>query len=198
MLQQENKITSTYVHSCVRQTNLYKSTQNNSISINSLFFLYFMYFMNFIYLMYFIYLFYKFSSYSLLGKPRVKKGDINFDLGMGAFHRAQACEIVGLFLLNKLQEVPNFQPILYRDDGLGVTNLTPRLQEKLKQSLIRIFKEQGLNITIEINQVRVDFLDVTLDLKTGLYKPYKKPGDKPLYEEYTAGHRAEAFRQFWT
>ena len=90
-------------------------------------------------------------------------------------------EIVGLFLLNKLQEVPNFQPILYRDDGLGVTNLTPRLQEKLKQSLIRIFKEQGLNITIEINQVRVDFLDVTLDLKTGLYKPYKKPGDKPLY-----------------
>ena len=88
---------------------------------------------------------------------------------------------MGLFLLNKLQEVPNFQPILYRDDGLGVTNLTPRLQEKLKQSLIKIFKEQGLNITIEINQVRVDFLDVTLDLKTGLYKPYKKPGDKPLY-----------------
>ena len=84
-------------------------------------------------------------------------------------------------MLSKLQEVPNFQPILYRDDGLGVTSLTPRLQEKLKQSIINIFKEQNLGITIEINQIRVNFLDVTLDLETGLYKPYKKLGDKPLY-----------------
>ena len=41
------------------------------------------------------------------GKPWVKKGDTNFDVGMGAFRGAQACEIVGLFLLSKLQEVPN-------------------------------------------------------------------------------------------
>ena len=42
------------------------------------------------------------------GSPWVKKGDINFDIGMGAYHGAQACEIVGLFLLNQISELPNF------------------------------------------------------------------------------------------
>ena len=51
------------------------------------------------------------------GEPWVKKGDTNFDIGMGAYHGAQACEIVGLFLLSKLVVLPNFQAILYRDDG---------------------------------------------------------------------------------
>ena len=51
---------------------------------------------------------------------------------MGAFHGAQACEIVGLFLLDKLKTVPNFLAILYRDDGLGVTTSSARLQNKQK------------------------------------------------------------------
>ena len=34
------------------------------------------------------------------GVPWVKKGDVNFDVGMGAFHGAQVCEVVGLFLLH--------------------------------------------------------------------------------------------------
>ena len=46
------------------------------------------------------------------GEPWVKKGGINFDIGMGAFHGAQACEIVGLYLLNLLQTLPDFQAIL--------------------------------------------------------------------------------------
>ena len=49
----------------------------------------------------------------------VKKGDINFDIGMGGYHGSQACEIVVLFILSKLVELPNFQATLYRDDGLG-------------------------------------------------------------------------------
>jgi hypothetical protein len=77
--------------------------------------------------------------------------------------------VVGLFLL------PIFQAILYRDDGLGVTSSTPRL------NIVKTFTEQDLGITIEINLKRVNFLDVTLDLESGLYKPYRKPGDRPLY-----------------
>ena len=46
------------------------------------------------------------------GTPRVKKGEVNFDIGMGAYHGAQACEIVGLFLLAQLKNLPNFQAIL--------------------------------------------------------------------------------------
>ena len=41
------------------------------------------------------------------GDPWVKKGGTNFDIGMGAFHGAQACEMVGLYLLNlqKLSQI---------------------------------------------------------------------------------------------
>ena len=97
------------------------------------------------------------------GQPWVKKGDVNFDIGMGAYHGAQACEIVGLYMLNLLKDLPNFETILYRDDGLGVTPSTPRLQEKLRQNIIKKFAEQDLKITITINQKRVDFLDITMD-----------------------------------
>jgi hypothetical protein len=96
--------------------------------------------------------------------------------------------VVGLFLLNLLKGLPNFQAILYRDDGLGVTSSTPRLQEKLKQNIVKIFADQDLGITIEINLKRVNFLDVTLDLESGLYKPYRKPGDRPLYVTAHSNH----------
>ena len=122
------------------------------------------------------------------GTPWVKRGRENFDIGMGAFHGAQACELVGLFMLDKLQALQNFETIIYRDDGLAVTSSTPRQQEKLKQEIIRIFGEQGMKITIEINLRRVDYLDVTLDLDTELYKPYRKPGDKPLYVSAESNH----------
>ena len=128
------------------------------------------------------------------GVPWVKKGGVNFDVGMGAFHGAQVCEIVGLFLLDKIRDLPNFQAILYRDDGLGVTSSTPRLQEKLRQQIIQRFKDQDLAITIEINLARVDFLDVTLYLDTGLYKPYKKPGDRPLYVSAHSNHPPQILR----
>ena len=38
-----------------------------------------------------------------------------------------------------------------------------------------------LNITIDTNLTTTDFLDVTLDLFTGKYYPYRKPNDRPLY-----------------
>ena len=33
------------------------------------------------------------------GIPWVKRGEKNFDVGMGAFHGAQVCEVIGLFIL---------------------------------------------------------------------------------------------------
>ena len=87
-----------------------------------------------------------------------------------------------------MDDLPNFQTILYRDDGLGITTSSPRLQEKLKQNIIRIFAQQELKITIEINLTRVNYLDITMDLETGLYKPYRKPGDRPLYVSASSNH----------
>ena len=122
------------------------------------------------------------------GEAWVKKGDVNFDIGMGAYHGAQACEIVGLFILSKLVLLPNFKAILYRDDGLGITASSPRQAEKLRQSIIKVFKDNNLNITIEVGLTKVDFLDVTLDLERGIFKPFRKPGDKPLYVNSRSNH----------
>ena len=91
-------------------------------------------------------------------------------------------------MLAQQKNLPNFEAILYRDDGLAITPSSPRLQEKLRQRIIRIFGEQDLKITIEIGLTRVNFLDINMDLETGLYKPYRKPGDKPLYVSTYSNH----------
>ena len=51
-----------------------------------------------------------------------------------------------------------------------------------------MFKDHNLNITIEVGLTKVNFLDVTLDLARGIYKPYRKPGDKPLYVSSWSNH----------
>ena len=107
---------------------------------------------------------------------------------MGAYHGAQACELVGLFILQELANIPNFEAILYRDDGLGITRSTPRQTEKLRQSIIDVFKKHGLKITIKTGLKKVNFLDVSLDLEKGIYKPYRKPGDKPMYVNAESNH----------
>ena len=58
-----------------------------------------------------------------------------------------------------------------------VTNQTPREAEMTKRRLCRMFKENDLKISVEANKKVADFLDITLDLSTGSYKPYKKPDD---------------------
>ena len=77
---------------------------------------------------------------------------------------------------------------LYRDDGLGVSSSTNRQLENMKKKLCEIFKQEGLSITVEANKKEVNFLDVTLDLRTGLYKPFIKPNDIPLYVHKLSNH----------
>ena len=100
----------------------------------------------------------------------VKKGNTNFDVGMGSYDGAETCDIVGLFLLSKLQHLP-IQVGLYRDDGLAVSGARAQQVEKLKQKIHAVFEENGLQIAAEANLTVVDFLDVTLDLKSDSYKP---------------------------
>ena len=70
---------------------------------------------------------------------------------------------------------------LYRDDGLAIMkNRSARLADKTRKELHKIFEQFGLKITAESNLHVVNFLDVTFDLSTGKYKPYRKPNDDPL------------------
>ena len=55
--------------------------------------------------------------------------------------------------------------------------------------MIRTFRENfGLKITITTNLKTVNFLDVTFNLCTGKYQPYKKPNDTPTYINVNSKH----------
>ena len=45
---------------------------------------------------------------------------------MGSFDGAEVCDLVGLFVLSKLQPLGLSSVGLYRDDGLAVSDKTPR------------------------------------------------------------------------
>ena len=57
-----------------------------------------------------------------------------------------------------------------------------------RTSICKIFRENGLKITIEANTTTVNFLDVTLDLRSGKHSPYNKPGNTPLYVHKKSNH----------
>ena len=77
---------------------------------------------------------------------------------------------------------------LYRDDGLATCKQPPRQTEKTKTEICKIFKDNGLKITIQANLKTVDFLDKTMDLQTGEHKPYMKPNNTPLYVHKQSNH----------
>ena len=83
---------------------------------------------------------------------------------------------------------------LYRDDGLAVFNQTSREIERAKKELCQIFARNNLKITIEANKKVVNFLDVTLDLNTGKFKPYTKPLSTPLYVHSQSNHPPNIIR----
>ena len=77
---------------------------------------------------------------------------------------------------------------LYRDDGLGISNSTPRQIENFKKKICTVFKNHGLNITITANSKVVQFLDIEMNLEEGTYKPFIKPNDSPVYVHRLSNH----------
>ena len=58
----------------------------------------------------------------------------------------------------------------------------------MKKKLCKVFKDNGLTITIEANVKNVNFLDINLDLETGVFKPFMKPNDQPVYVHNLSNH----------
>ena len=118
-------------------------------------------------------------------KSWVKKSDGNslFDVTMGSYDGAEVCELVGLYVLEKLsKEFGKDKVGLYRDDGLMLLNNTVgRLADKARKTLHRIFQELNLRIAAEINNHTVNFLDATFNLQDETYSPFRKPNNDPLY-----------------
>ena len=91
---------------------------------------------------------------------------------MGNFDCAELCEVVGLYILQILDEkYGKHRIVLYRDDGLACFGYTsgPRA-DRIRKDFIKIFKEDfDLSITYETNLKVLNFLNVTLNLTTGKY-----------------------------
>ena len=109
---------------------------------------------------------------------------------MGSYDGAEVCELVGLFLLSKVKtEFKDLDFGLYHDDGLGYVYKLPAKQiDRMRKDIIRRFQSFGLRIEISCNLHHVDFLDVSLDLRTGKYSPFRKPNDTPLYIHCKSNH----------
>ena len=64
----------------------------------------------------------------------------------------------------------------------------------MKKNLCKIFRDNDLKITVDANITRVNFLDVTLDLKSGKYYPFMNEGNTPLYVHKQSIHPPSILR----
>ena len=123
-------------------------------------------------------------------EPWVKKGESNFDISMDAYDGAEVCELIGIFMLSLLSKHINKNHIgLYRDDGFAILKNTSGPEaEKLQKKLQQLFKEKDLDIIIQCNLKITNYLDVTLNLNDGSYRPYRKPNEETNYIHINSDH----------
>ena len=68
--------------------------------------------------------------------------------------------------------------------------------ERTKKAIFKMFKEElGLTITLQTDLTTVNFLDITLDLHSEKYYPYRKPNDKPTYIHKHSNHPPHIAKQ---
>ena len=113
-----------------------------------------------------------------------------FDVSMGTYDGAEVCELVGLFLLEKLSPLISREKVgLYRDDDIAVVkNSNGPMLDRLRKDILAILKNEGLSMTIQTNYIQTDFLDVSLNISTGRYSPYRKPNNRPSYINVNSNH----------
>ena len=114
-----------------------------------------------------------------------------FDVTMGSYDGCELCELIGLFIIDRVNKKhPEINFGLYRDDGLGTIKIIPKPQLiRLEKRLHKTFKEIGLTITCDTkcNNV-VNFLDVTLNLQKNTFSLFRKPNDHPVYIHKESNH----------
>ena len=106
---------------------------------------------------------------------------------MGSYDGAETSDIVGLFLLSKVQDL-GVSLGCFRDDWLGYSRLTPRQTDVVKKKLKKIFENHGLKIEISVKKNVVDFLDITLDMKNEIFQPFTKPNNQHFYVHRQSNH----------
>ena len=116
---------------------------------------------------------------------------------MGSNDGTETCELVGLFLLYSIGEKLNKDnKALYRDDGLACfKNNNDHQNYKIRKELIKIFQTHDLKLEIKCNLKNVDYSDITFDLNTGSYRPYRKPNNDTRYVNRKWNHLPPVLKQ---
>lgn len=121
--------------------------------------------------------------------PWVKKDGKDFDITMGSYDGAEACELVGLYILDKIKTIIDPKNVgLYRDDGLAAIPGSGPAVERTRKQVCEIFHKLGLNVTTEANLTQTDFLDIYFNLRNNTFKPFRKMNDKPVYIHTNSNH----------
>ena len=102
---------------------------------------------------------------------------------MGSYNGAEICELAAIYILSRLLTIINKNDCgLYRDDGLLVLHDVNGQQiDRVRKTVVQLFKDIGVFIRIETNLNITNFLDITFSLNNSTFKPYKKPTDSLLY-----------------
>ena len=58
----------------------------------------------------------------------------------------------------------------------------------MRKKVTQFFQYHQLKVTVDTSLIQTDFLEVTLNLCTGRYWPYRKPNDQPLYINVQSNH----------
>ena len=119
-----------------------------------------------------------------------KKKESLFDVSMGAYNGAEVAELVGLYLLQQIKEaLPRLDFNLYRDDGIAAyKSMRAQVIEQYRKRIIKIFKDNGLTITLQFRLHQTNYLDASFDLANNSIKPYRKPNDTPVYINKQSNH----------
>ena len=113
-----------------------------------------------------------------------------FDIPMGSYHGAEVCDLIGLFILDKLQSIlPDGEFGLYRDDGLAVIDDGTAIEmERISKTIRSVMSGIGFKITIEAGAKITNFLDITLDLRNNRYHPFRKENSRTSYIHCKSNH----------
>ena len=113
-----------------------------------------------------------------------------FDVTMVSYDGAEVCELVGTFVLSKLENIIGKKNTgIHRDNGLVVLwNMNARGIDIIREIIMKMFEDVGFRLEIKTNLKQVEFLDVMFNFITALYTPYKKPNDYLLYINTSSDH----------
>ena len=106
----------------------------------------------------------------------------NFDVLMKAYDSDQVADLIGFYILDTLGRIVNLGQVgLYRIDRIiFIPDINSPMTSKI-QRIIRAFKLLGLRIEIASKLKIVEFLDVSLNLNNGTFKPFSKSNSNPTY-----------------